>query len=67
MAYWLAINKGEVGYSSGDFRCTDCGKPNCCYTLTPYCPHCGAKMESTKGMTPIEKEILKAQTDCAWK
>ena len=67
MAYWIPIKRGEVGYSAGDFRCTNCGKPNRCFSTTPYCANCGAKMESTKGMTPIEIEILRAQTDCPWK
>ena len=65
MAYWIPINKGEVGYSAGDFRCTKCGKPNPCYRLTDFCPNCGEAMQTTKGMTPIEKAI--ATADCPWK
>lgn len=42
---WIAIKKGELGYSVGDFRCTACEQPCPCYHLTPYCPNCGAKME----------------------
>ena len=41
---WIPIKRGETGYSAGDFRCAVCGKPNKCYTLTPYCPNCGAAM-----------------------
>lgn len=41
---WVPIYKGEAGYSAGDFRCALCGKPNKCYSLTPYCPNCGASM-----------------------
>ena len=70
MACWIPIYKGEVGYSAGDFRCTNCGKPNPCYSLTEYCARCGAKMEKPANLTPIEMEILKAsipQTDCSWK
>lgn len=59
MAYWIATNKGEAGYSAGDFRCTNCGKPNPCWKLTPYCANCGEKVEKPTGMTPIEKEILR--------
>ncbi len=43
--HWEPISRGEVGYSAGDFRCTVCGKPNKCYSMTPYCPNCGAKMD----------------------
>lgn len=74
MGYWIAINKGEVGYSAGDFRCTDCGRACPCYHLTPFCPNCGNKMQTTKGLTPMEMEILRAEaddnlkrTDCPWK
>ena len=42
---WLIINKGERGYSAGDFRCSECGKPNPCWSLTEYCPNCGEHME----------------------
>ena len=42
---WITIKKGERGYSAGDFRCSECGKPNTCYHLTAYCPNCGARME----------------------
>ncbi len=42
--HWEPISRGEVGYSAGDFRCTVCGTPNKCYSMTPYCPNCGAKM-----------------------
>ncbi len=42
---WVPIKRGEVGYSAGDFKCTECGKPNKCYSLTPFCPNCGAKMD----------------------
>lgn len=43
--FWVTIERGEQGYSAGDFRCSICGKPNKCYTMTAYCPNCGAKME----------------------
>lgn len=59
MAYWIAIYKGETGYSAGDFRCTNCGKPNPCYRLTDFCANCGEPMQKTTGMTPIEREIIK--------
>ena len=42
---WEPIVRGENGYSAGDFRCSECGKPNKCYSLTMYCPNCGAKMD----------------------
>ena len=41
---WIPIKKGETGYSAGDFRCSACGKPNKCYSLTEYCCNCGSKM-----------------------
>jgi len=41
---WLPIRRGEHGYSAGDFRCSECGKPNPCWRLTDYCPNCGARM-----------------------
>lgn len=41
---WIPIEKGEKGYSAGDFRCSVCGQPNKCYSLTPYCCNCGARM-----------------------
>ena len=41
---WVPISKGEKGYSAGDFKCSVCGKPNKCYSLTAYCPNCGAYM-----------------------
>ena len=43
--FWQTIERGEHGYSAGDFRCSICGEPNPCYRLTAYCPNCGAKME----------------------
>lgn len=43
--FWWVIEKGEKGYSAGDFRCSVCGKPNASYTPTPnFCPNCGADM-----------------------
>lgn len=42
---WIPIERGEKGYSAGDFRCSVCGSPNKCYCLTPYCCSCGARME----------------------
>lgn len=41
---WKPIEKGEKGYSAGDFRCSVCGQPNKCYCLTDFCPNCGADM-----------------------
>ena len=41
---WKPIEKGEKGYSAGDFRCSACGQPNKCYCLTDFCPNCGADM-----------------------
>ena len=43
---WIPIERGEKGYSAGDFRCSVCGSPNKCYCLTPYCCSCGARMEA---------------------
>jgi len=42
---WIPIERGEKGYSAGDFRCSVCGSPNKCYCLTPYCCSCGSRME----------------------
>ena len=44
MGEWIPLQRGDKGYSAGDFKCSACGKPNKCYTLTDYCPNCGAKM-----------------------
>ena len=41
---WIPIVKGERGYSAGDFRCSVCGDPCKCYSLTNFCPNCGAEM-----------------------
>ena len=41
---WIPIKRGERGYSAGDFRCSRCGQPNKCWTLTNFCPNCGANM-----------------------
>lgn len=48
-AEWLPIEKGESGYSSSDFRCSKCGKPNRCNSLTDYCCNCGVKMIKRNG------------------
>ena len=42
---WIPLKRGESGYSAGDFRCSKCGKPNKCYSLTNYCPNCGERMK----------------------
>ena len=44
-AWWEMIAKGETGYSAGDFRCSECRRPCKCWTLTDYCPNCGARMD----------------------
>lgn len=41
---WMPIERGDKGYSAGDFICSCCGKPNNCYTITDYCCSCGAKI-----------------------
>ena len=41
---WVALKRGDQGYSAGDFKCSKCGKPNKCYSLTDYCPNCGERM-----------------------
>ena len=46
-AKWIPIAKGEYGYSAGDFRCSNCMKPNPCYRLTEFCANCGAVMNKT--------------------
>ena len=44
-AIWMPIQRGDEGYSAGDFICSCCGKPNHCYKVTDYCCSCGARME----------------------
>lgn len=43
-AIWMPIQRGDKGYSAGDFICSCCGKPNKCYSITDYCCNCGAEM-----------------------
>lgn len=43
--WWMTLERGEHGYSSGDFKCSVCGGPNRCYSLTKYCANCGARMK----------------------
>lgn len=43
--HWRLVERGERGYSAGSFRCSVCGEPCRCYSLTKYCANCGAKME----------------------
>jgi rubrerythrin len=43
--FWWAIEKGEKGYSAGNFRCSVCGEPNVSYIPKPnFCPNCGSDM-----------------------
>lgn len=43
--FWYALEKGDKGYSAGDFKCSVCGEPNRCYVPKPhFCPSCGADM-----------------------
>lgn len=44
-AIWMPIQRGDEGYSAGDFICSCCGKPNHCYKVTDYCCSCGARMK----------------------
>jgi len=44
-AIWMPIQRGDEGYSAGDFICSCCGKPNKCYSVTDYCASCGAQMQ----------------------
>ena len=48
--FWYALNKGDRGYSAGDFCCSICGKPNNTWIQKPnFCQNCGADMrEETK-------------------
>ena len=44
--FWYALEKGDKGYSAGDFKCSVCGEPNHTWIPKPnYCPNCGARME----------------------
>lgn len=43
--FWYALEKGNKGYSAGDFKCSICGEPNHTWIPKPnYCPNCGAEM-----------------------
>lgn len=42
---WEVIKRGQIGYNASDFKCSICGTPNRCYSLTNHCAHCGAKMD----------------------
>lgn len=48
---WVPIQRGEHGYSAGDFRCSLCSKPNPSYKLTAFCAECGKPMRKG-GETP---------------
>lgn len=41
---WTYVTDGYVDY----FRCDRCGKP--VFADTPYCPNCGARMETVQGL-----------------
>lgn len=53
-SHWVPIKRGERGYSAGDFRCSKCGQPNHSWTLTRFCPSCGAEMGMARYMNPPE-------------
>lgn len=43
--FWYALEKGDRGYSAGDFKCSICGEPNHTWLPKPnFCPNCGADM-----------------------
>ena len=43
--FWYALEKGDKGYSAGDFKCSICGEPNHTWIPKPnFCPNCGADM-----------------------
>ena len=42
-ASWDEQDHGKDGYREWHYMCTNCGK-EAIEELTPYCPHCGAKM-----------------------
>lgn len=45
MGFWYALEKGDKGYSAGDFKCSVCGEPNHTWLPKPnFCPNCGADM-----------------------
>lgn len=44
-AKWIPINRGEKGYSAGNFRCSECGEPSRSWRKEKYCGNCGARME----------------------
>lgn len=48
IGFWMTIERGENGYSAGDFRCSVCGKPCPCYHSTKFCPNCGADMRGCR-------------------
>ena len=44
--FWYALEKGDKGYSAGDFKCSICGEPNHTWLPKPnFCPNCGAAMK----------------------
>ena len=49
---WIVLDKGEHGYSAGDFRCSVCGNPNKCYSLTDFCCNCGSWMRTDATRIP---------------
>ena len=43
--FWYALEKGDKGYSAGDFKCSVCGEPNHTWIPKPnFCQNCGADM-----------------------
>ena len=47
--FWYALEKGDRGYSAGDFKCSICGESNHTWLPKPnFCPNCGADLRGGK-------------------
>jgi hypothetical protein len=59
--FWWAIEKGEKGYSAGNFHCSVCGEPNVSYISKPnFCPNCGADMRGEQNDKQGSNQLFKS-------
>lgn len=53
-ALWIPLKRGDRGFSAGDWKCSNCGKPNATWKIKPpFCSQCGAKMDLKEGQMTL--------------